>query len=55
MLCMDLPSVPSVRRLAGVSVPSVFKNPVPSMRRLAGVSVPSVLTPVLDSTSVFPK
>ena len=33
MLCMDLPSV----------------------RRLAGVSVPSVLTPVLDSTSVFPK
>lgn len=44
MLCMDLPSVPSVRRLAGVSVPSVFKNPVPS-----------VLTPVLDSTSVFPK
>ena len=36
MLCMDLPSVPSVRRLTGVSVPSV-------------------LTPVLDSTSVFPK
>ena len=24
MLCMDLPSVPSVRRLAGVSVPSVL-------------------------------